>query len=340
MLVSHTPIDKTRTIHQLIQEWEQLAPINAENRLAIEHQKLHIIEAFEALIKKDMPTEYMLCMQEPQLDFSSSQTIREILYYFLLVFGLFEDGAGSYLFGSTLFALIPGLSTPMLAIASLIFVALSSTFFYAFQATFLRDALGIPHANNDAGTLLKYYTNQLHTIIAINKLLTTIHMLPLNNTLYNDYIRMLTLLNEDLRVKHSEMGTYNKSTLKNSLEVCLLAFGAVSSIAGSYFMASTMINLLTPVLVGTPIGWAIISMTIFAGLVLNYAMGVTSISRLVNPDFEVYQTIKEELSFFKTAYPDDLKGATFIKSRFFERQPMADACTQTEDTELENVFCA
>lgn len=342
MLIIREPIDKQLTIHQLIEEWVTLTTINTEeNKLDIERQKLRIIEAFQALISVDLPAHYLANNSEQKSDYFLPQRVREIIYYFLLIFGLFEDCAGSYLFGSTLFSLIPGLSAPWLAVASLIFVGLSSVFFLAFQGTFLKEALEMPYTSSDASTLLELYTKQLHMTIAINKLIATIYMMPLDNALYDDYIQLATLLNKNLELRHKKLETYEQSMLKDICEIGLLAFGAISSIAGSYFMANIMISLLAPMLIGTPIGWAIIGMTIIASLIINFSMGTSSIVRLVHPDFDVHQTLKKDLASFQATYPEELKKTASIKGRFFEKAPQVSVCTQTDTMdEVPTACCA
>ena len=60
-------------------------------------------------------------------------------------------------------------------------------------------------------------------------------------------------------------------------------------------------------------------------------MGATSTARLINPEFDHYQTLKKELALFQTTYPEELHTVRNIKHRFFERKPMQDASTQTDE---------
>lgn len=325
MSPTNTSVYKNSTIHQLIEEWEQL-----ENNHEIEHKKLSIIEQFEALLKIDVPAHYFSNNKIQKYDYFLSQNARQALYYFLLTFGLLEDCAGSYLFGSTLFSLIPGLSAPILALASLMFVGLSSIFFLSFQGTFLKDALDIPYTSSDESIRLALYTQHLQTTIVINKLLATIYMMQVNSILYDDYIKLATLLNDNIALKDKTLSTYPKSLVKDVCEKGLLAFGALSSIAGSYFMANIIISLLAPVLIGTPIGCAIIAVITLASLIINFAMGMSSIVRLVHPNFEMHHALKKDLALFQTTYPEELKRSTLIKGRFFERTLTADPCRQRD----------
>ena len=234
------------------------------------------------------------------------------------------------MFGSTLFALIPGISNPVLLVASIAFTVLSSVLFYAFEVTFLKDALGIHYKNTDVALFVEIYTSQLKTTISINQLLTTIHMQEVKNSVYNEYIQLTNLLNQDLRSKHAAIGPYPESILKKILKVGILAFGALSSIAGSYFFANALLTVLAASLVGTPVGWAIIGLTVLAGLGFYYAMDATSMIRLANPAFDKYHLLKKELEQFKDIYHDDLNLVTSIKDRFIEKKPTQDMYTQTE----------
>ena len=320
--------DDTRTTLELMNEFKALS---MQDNLTAEKQKLDIIHAFEKIIKKALPPQYRLAESlKPDADFPMDPTVRDALYYFMFAFGLFESVAGSYLSGAALFSLIPGISNPALMISSLVFTILSSVLFYAFEVTFLKEALGISSINTDFTEKVKTYSSQLNTTIAINRLLATIHVQDMNTALYDEYVQLTGLLNQDLRNKLANMGQYPESLLKNVLKIGVLAFGALSSIAGSYFFANSLMAMVAASWVGTPIGWTVVILTVIAGLGFYYAMDATSMIRLVNPAFDTYATLKQDLERFEAVYGNDLNDVRLTKNRFVEKKPMQDCGTQTD----------
>jgi hypothetical protein len=86
-------------------------------------------------------------------------------------------------------------------------------------------------------------------------------------------------------------------------------------------MANSLITLLAPTLLGTPIGWSMVCLTVIAGLGFYYAMDATSMTRLINPSFDGYHTLQNELQAFVPRYHDDLAHIKCIKERFIEKKP-------------------
>ncbi len=334
-------INETSTILQLLQAFERLnLPADQIASLGIEKQKLYLIQLFETMIKREIPRQYTvpkLTMQP--VNYSFNQTARELFYYFLLAFGLFENVAGSYLFGAALFSLIPGISNPALMIASLIFTALSSVLFYTFDVTVLKEAFGIPCSDTDFAQLIETYSIQLKTTIAINQLLSTMHVQNINALTFDEYRQLITLLNVDLRNKLAGIEPYPASLLKNILNAGMLAFGALSSIAGSYFFVNTLMMMVAASMVGTPIGWTIVALTVISGLGFYYALDAINMIQLVNPVYDSYDTLKKELELFKDHYGEDLGSVKSTKDRFVERMPTQDASTQTtEETDVSRML--
>lgn len=330
--MSHHEINETSTVRQLIDVFELLSKESDQiNILDIEKQKLHIAQLFEIIIKKEIPRQYIMpTLPKETIKHSLNQTTRTFLYYFLLIFGMFECVAGSYLFAAELFMLIPGISNPVFIMATLIFTILSSVLFYAFEVTFLKEVLGIPYDDTEFAQLIETYSEQLKTTITINQLLSTIHMQNVDSSTFDEYRELVTLLNKELRNKPNNMPSYPESTLKNILNAGVLAFGALSSIAGSYFFVKSMMMMVASSMLGTPIGWTIIALTVLSGLGYYYSMDAISMIRLAHPVYASYETLKKELNLFKEHYPDDLDSVKSTKDRFSEKKQTEEASTQTD----------
>lgn len=306
--------------------------IHPNNRLDEEKQKLNLYRRLESKI-----TSEVLC----QSDITSSEeakgdsplkfALKILFYYFLILFGLLQDIAGSYLFGNAVFSLIPGISTSALFIASITYTILDSILFYAFEVSFLKEALGLPYATDEASQLIETYSQQLKVVISMNQALSIFTALNIENKQYDRYIDMIKLLNQDLRNKDLKMGCYQESLLKKILKFGVITFGALSSIAASCFWAQSLIEVWMASLVGTTWALGFTALVITAGLGYYFSMSARGMGRLVNPDYDSFQSLKEELALFRKTYPDDLKMIQRMKHAYVMK-PTMDADTQTDLT--------
>ncbi len=340
---------ENQRIQQLIRDFEALSsqppsantdpvqPTDPGILAPIEEKKLELILEFEAIIRKKMPEEYSLPQQKkPKPATWLKPRHWEMLYYFVLVFGMFESIAESYLFGSELFTLIPGISNLTLFTASFVFTVLSSILFYAFEVSFIKEALGFPDGITVFAGLIDTCSRQVKSAKNINDLLRTAYIMSIDQTLFDDYRKLVKLINEDLRNKQANPVPYPESVLNDIMNFGVIAFGALSSVAGSYFFAHYMMALMAASLIGTPLGWAIIALTALSGLGFYYAMDATSMVRMVYPAYEEYDALCDELEQFRETYKDDLLKVTSIKnlSIFAETGRMTSTSLERNEPEM------
>ena len=331
-----TPLkcDDNASLEQLIQSFQAKNVVTQKHRLRIEKQKLAILKVAEKQLKSLLHQSNNKGNKakdgEPKPPESRFKYLsRRVSFYFLLIFGLFQDIAGSYIFSSTLFALIPGITLPGVIIASICYTFLDSILFYAFEVSLLKDALGIPHASTDTEALIHTYEEQISLTKSLHDELSSMHVLELETLTFERFQQLTQLSSEDLHAKHQSMGEYQESTLKKIFKYALLSFGALSSIAASYFWADSILGILGGGLIGTPVGWGLIALTIIAGLGYYYAMGGTSMIQLVNPDYEAFQTLKISLSDFQEHSEDHLERISQLRQAYF-KQPTAEKAIQTD----------
>ncbi len=328
----HRIPDETWSMPQLIRAFEALTEqASSSNRLSIEEKKLIIIHAVENTIKREMPLLYaQKRAEEKQVDDTNKLITQKIAYYFLLIFGFFDNAATSYFFGSTLFALIPAISDPVLMITSIGYTVLEAMLFYAFDVSLLNDVMGVAYTKTPLIRLIETYSQQLKRAIAMNQYVSSIPMLTLDNILHAHFVQFTRLLNHDLRIKYDDMGTSNESAFKKAVKVGMVAFGAISSVAGSFFMATAF---MAESFVATPAGMILIALTVITGLGFHYAMDMTGMSRIVNPEDDKQEALKKEWSLFLEEYPDSLQVTQSIKQRF-EKKQTQDASTQTDSMNM------
>lgn len=228
-------------------------------------------------------------------------------YSILLTFGCFEKSIGSFLFGSTLFGLIPGISSVLLSIASIIYTLLDIFLFYAFEVSFLKRYMGISNAPTGEHLLNETYLQQLESINIINELLE--HGEVQRHADYQKYADCKALFNQHLLQKYDSMADYPRSWPKAILEYALITFGAISSMADSYFMAKAAIVALHLSLMG-PLGIGLALCMMLSGLIFYYVMGAKSVGKIVSPDYKSFKELKKGLSLFKEDYAPSLTSSS------------------------------
>jgi hypothetical protein len=314
--------DESWNIIQLSNAFDALvSQTDAHKRVDREKMKLLIMQIVEQKIKKEMSG---FAVVRPMAEKSKQGVMqwlsKQALYLCLLSFGVFENTATSYFFGFTLFSLIPALSNPILMIAAAIYTVLEGVLFYIYEASLLEVALGVSQRNWEPHRLIKLYTEQLQISKQVNQRLTSIPILVMKNDVYDAYVKFTGLMNKDLQVKCKAASEAESSILRRIIKAAVLLFGAVSSVAGSYFLVIAMMSILAAPLVGTPVGWCIILLTVVAGLGYHYAMGTTSMSRVLSSDYDQFQTLKKEWAEFQETYSYDLSKVQTIKHRFKEKK--------------------
>lgn len=285
---------------ELIKEFRDLDQVldNPE----FETRKLVILQ----VIEKQLRSQYNRPIQPIAIESPQSsdyqQVLLKIAYQFCMIFGFFEKAAGSFIFGSNLFALIPGLGHVSLYALTTIYSLLDALLFYAFEVSFLRKAMGIIFSDNGPCVLNETYSQQLAASIDINILLNRRETCDWDPGTYRQYCEALNLINAHLLQKHETMDAYSRSEIRMAVEYGVVLFGGLSSIADSYFMAKTAMLALHISFLSSPLACALVVAMVVSALVFYYAMGARGMSKLVNPDRKSYNALKEGLTLFKNEH--------------------------------------
>jgi hypothetical protein len=254
-----------------------------------------------------------------------------MLYYFLIPFGVLQDAIGSFLFSSTLFALIPSITSPVVIAVSVLYTVLDCILFFAFEVSFLKPALGLDIKTNELGSALDIYSQKLKATIEINALITNVRLIDTAPEFYHKHKNHALKCNQEITELKNKMGDDKESILKKILKWGVIGFGILSSIAGNYFMATSLLTAFCAPLLGTPIGWGIIVLSILGGLGFYYAMGATSMINLVNPDRMKFKELKTELEKFTPIDDRDFVKLDGLRQALEKQSaPKSDASTQTD----------
>ncbi len=321
--------DQSQRIPALLDDYQKIIHnSNMQDPLSKEQLKLQIIDQILRQLKMiidDSPSTH-----EPDIIQTQpipQETCKKILYYLLVVLGTLQVAARNYLFGTALIGLLPGLSPITTIILSCLYVVLNNIFFYAFEVSLLRNALGISNTHTHLEHLINTHLEQIKKIKTINLLL--LNIATINHKLYKDYEPIITVLNHDIQTKYNDLQTHNQSLLKKILTIAMVGLGTLSTAAISYFILNTMLTLWATTLIGTPLGILIILLGVAADIGFYYVMGASGVMRLINSDYENYQTLKQELELFDKDY-----NCSFFaqkRRRAYDNKPeLNDAATQTE----------
>jgi hypothetical protein len=309
------------TISKLSQLFKELKDTKTDQQSTLAHEKKK--RAIIELVVKRIEKECAMVERDDQnkKDAQSASCAQQSLYYFLLGFGMFRDAARSYLFGLIVLSLIPGLMNPILIAGSALYAALDCILFYAFEVSLLKRALGIAYEDIDES--LEVYSQQMALTL---KIVSCLPALVLKEE-HKDYREFLDLAHEDLNKKHTEMKKNEESNYQRAFKYAIIGFGAFSSGAGSYyFMVNVFLAVWAASLIGTPIGFALIALTIVAGLGFYYAMGASSMARLANKDYEQFNNLKKEYSFFEKKYA---RGEAILQTAEKNAEPHKDKISLT-----------
>lgn len=299
--------------HRLFEQTQTLN-IRSLQRQELETSKLAVIQELKRRISVALNEQ----SQNNTVESKCNSSVNYFAYYFCLFGGFIQTGSESYLFGSTLFALIPGLANPWLLCVSLVYVVLDAVLFYAFDAAQLRDSLNIEYTSTGVSQLMQTYALQLQEVTALNEKLSKLQRVEgLSLKDYAAYIACLKICNEDIRHKQKTIGAYPESSWRKFCKSAIWVFGAFASVAGDYFIASALLGLISSSSVGTPVGWVITILLALSGLGLYCAMEGRSVANLVNPDFRAFKDLKHNLTLFDKSknYDSDLDLALGYKNR-------------------------
>lgn len=295
-----------------------------------EMRKLNFLQDIEAKIKKETQQSAIDKGCNPSEKSPVKRRVLSVFYYFMVTFGLLQYISGSYLFAMALFSLIPKISNPLVIVLSMLFTVLDSILFYALEISYLKDALGITseHGKNTE-SLINIYSKQLNVTCSINQLLTSTDSLTISQASYNEYIKFAELFNQDMKMKQKNLENYHETIWKKLLKWGVLCFGFLSSIAGSYFWASSFIEVVAISLMGTPIGWCFIILTTIAQLGFFYTMSSKSMVELVHPELAKFELYKEALEQFQAKDRHDFEKIASMQRRM-KKAETREFATQTE----------
>ncbi|MCR9192209.1 MAG: hypothetical protein NXI01_06060 [Gammaproteobacteria bacterium] len=323
--------------------------LNSFNKLSVvldskdnEMHKLAILRRLEKEIsdKFIQPIQMIATTSANQIEEEKS-ALQQSAYYVCAVFGFLQRAAGGYLFSSSLFALIPGITYTPLAVLVSLYIVLDNLLFYAFEIAFLRKYFQRAIAEKADASLNEVYAEQLEVTEHIYKMLDARETTRWPSEDYKPYLDCLIAFKTDLCDKQARMGEYVRSPLKRGIESGLLYFGVFTSIADSYFMVKMTLLALHLTLMSSPFCWIFAVGILLSSSILYYAMTVKSMSKMINPDMKSHRILKGNLTLFKENYGkrqpyfDEKPGASKTAANDGDTTEESSPHSQTPDIEMQ-----
>jgi hypothetical protein len=303
-------------VGELVERYKTLISKKSVFEVETENQKQQILKEILAELNKEAPSPFRQLEQAEHM-LRYTQKTRMYAYYILLSFGVLEDVANSYFMGSALFLLLmPTLSSSMLFMASLVYALIEGALFYLFDSYELRTALDVQDPHFSLPILLNQFETQVKLATQLNQHLSMMCTLSMSDESYRTYLYFLNLLSDDLEKKMIQMQRKNDRVSHQIFRCAVMLFGAISSLAGSYFMVTTLMSLVCLPMLTTPLGLAVIVLTMGLGLAFHYFMDTTSLTRVINPEYEKFESVKEALASYHSTYPKQPEALLNYRARY------------------------
>lgn len=330
-------IDSSETISNLIELYQNLQNQNVVNKLNNEKSKLEIIKLIKDRLNRDIQFS-TLSQQSSNLREENNlffKRLKTIIFYILTILGISFNSVRNYLSASLLISIIPKLTQPVQVFLSIVFVFFQEVLFYGFEISLLRKAFDPSSSKTDLFLLIDIYIEQIQLVKELNKQLSSMLALSIDDNSYYQYVELVKLLNLDIQRKCDLTNNYENSALRKALTAATLIIGTISSIASTYFMITTILKTLAASIVATPLGGFIIVLAILVDLGFYYAMGATSILKSMNAKNEHCDLLKKEVDSFQQEY-----SCQFWRKSTYQRQRLniktcKDMAVQTEDIPLD-----
>ena len=317
------------TLPQLNAEYEWLVsqPVTPQTISQIEKTKLAIMRQFhKELIRRPFREAHLIPRRPAATPWDVLK--QKIVYYSLLTVGFLMDMGNAYCFGiSLLSALMPVLPEATLILFSVIYASLDALLFLFFDSCQLRENLGLNASYLHMRQLVSVYKQQIILMNHINSDITSLFSLHIPNENYEEFIKFAQIATRDLRMKHRQLPLQDSAWWMRLMQPVLFAFGAISSVAGTYFMVTSIMAVFLPTWVGTLAGALLTGFMATAGVFLHYVTGESGMDRVINRQEDSFNQLREHWDDFVLTYADNLQALRLMRQHY-QDQEMHDASTQ------------
>jgi hypothetical protein len=224
----------------------------------------------------------------------------EMSYHVLMSASIVKHGFSSYLFGKNLFNLIPGLSQKALIGASLLYTLFDAILFLGFEVSLLKQSLNLKPLHP---TSLQNLLQQIQILSALHLHLSSIQLLNcFSKQEYEELYAITALFSEDIKKQFVNLNQAQQELKLKIASYLIILLGGISKIAGSYFLAESLLKTFYPLLLGTAWSWVIIGLMVSTSLAFYLLVSGQSIQNFIQPNHKYIQEIKSNYLQFEQTY--------------------------------------
>ncbi len=320
-------------IQELADELERLNKIDttlaeeSQDKLLINQYRLAIIKAFDEHLRLSTPQKPS-APNPPPIPWWK-QTLHYLSYGVLLVVGMVMDGIGSFLGGQELINLIPSIAGPVGMIIGISFSLINAALFYSFEAAMLRQMMGL-ESMDEIGEQLEMDEEQIVRTKAINDFMMNHAKDSVEQETYYTYAHLAAVINKTIQAKtHFHREELPEKRSHKMLRHAVTLIGGIMVTGSSYFMANSLLLFAAPALVGTPIGWVLLSIGVITMLAYFLSMRGKAMVSMFNPASKKFKDAKAQYeqflpkseAVFRQVYKDKLELLTLrAENRELRRQ--------------------
>jgi hypothetical protein len=273
-------------------------------RLIVQSYKIQILKKLTADLKKqETGTEEPAEVVKKENKFF--RWMKNTSFGSLLISGLCLDGVGNFistqnLIKGILLVVAAPVITPVVLTTAFVFTIVNSFLFLSFEVHMLKEAMGID-SRSDIKKCLDLDAEEKKHIKTVQGQLKKLAQNVDQNQLeqFNSINEACNKLMKFKKQFYTAQLTKNNK-LQNIKNAVCLALGSITTIAGSYFWATTLIHFFTTFfLLSNPVGWTITGVAMFTSLAFFLAMRGKSTIKGSNPEIEQYEKLQKKISEWK-----------------------------------------
>lgn len=292
--VSLTELERIFTLlSELSEDRSEWSRLKKEEKLAIEQYKLLIMQAVEKNLHERFKIERK--QREEQQAQPKKSYWRYALFGLLVAVEIVPACFGCFLGVNQLLSLLPGIDNAFMQALSAGATLLEAFTYYATMKPFRRYVGLKPPQAHDA--MVHAYETRLNTMDEINNnLVVNRRNVDKLGADYSHYTGLLRCFNRDMA--NTKMDHYEETHKKTALRWALNSINTALNLAGTYFLSHAVLALLAASLLGTPAGWAIISVVVVANITARFIFRQDSVYALVNPKAAKREALQNRINNF------------------------------------------
>lgn len=296
--------------------WEKIDELEVEllKSRKVSDADRALLEACRLLVMETLANRFLECEPSrkpaPPPPRSHKERLKMVALGFLAFLGLIQDGILNFLFFESVFVLIEALAYPIVLLLSALFTLACTVFFFAVEISSMKKILGIQgetlleekkfdELTQDEVAHMKAMNEMVFNPILLNQVREKDPALLAEDSRY-----LLKQFNNLLKKRKENPPRLERAIVRRILGVAVIVVGLAMTGAGSYFGATSLLTLLGGTLVGTPAGWAIISILVVAGLLFFLSLYGRQTFHMMNPEIRAEASMQKSLSSYDEGKTD------------------------------------